>query len=167
MKRPRLFPNIVFVFIGLNVTIVGITIYLAHSDPTFAVEPDYYQQALRWDDTARRREHSAALRWTASASLARGHDPADGRLQVTLTGPSGEPLTDATLTAILFPSLHARDRQTPTLEPLAPGVYSAPVRVDTPGLWQCRLTATRAGELFTTTIELLPLAPSAAQEPLR
>ena len=52
MKRRSLFPGIVFGLLTTNMIVVGITLYLAHSDRSFAVEPAYDQRALSWDEQA-------------------------------------------------------------------------------------------------------------------
>ncbi|HWB20376.1 MAG TPA: hypothetical protein VG711_08765 [Phycisphaerales bacterium] len=39
MKRPRMFPGIIFALISINFIIVGVTVYFALSDKHFAIDP--------------------------------------------------------------------------------------------------------------------------------
>lgn len=52
MSRFRLWPGMIFALLGLNACVVGVTLYLAHSDRSFAVEPEYDRKALAWQETA-------------------------------------------------------------------------------------------------------------------
>ena len=48
----------------------GIMLYAATHDPTFAIEPDYYQKAVAFDTTIQQERGNLALGWTATARAA-------------------------------------------------------------------------------------------------
>ena len=50
----------------------GIMLYAATHDPTFAIEPDYYQKAVAFDTTIQQERGNLALGWTATARAAIG-----------------------------------------------------------------------------------------------
>jgi nitrogen fixation protein FixH len=148
MKTGSIWPAAIFGLIGLNVVIVGVTVYYATHDPSAAVEPQYYQKALAWDQTARLRDASDRLQWKAGATVDR-----EGRLNLAITDASGAPVADAQVTATVFAVARASDRQDLTLTQTSPGVYSAAVRLNRGGLWQIRVDAKRGSDVFTCTIE--------------
>ncbi len=143
-KGARLFPGIVFGLIGLNLAVVGVTVYFATSDPSFAVEPGYDRKALGWDEEAARRRRSEALGWTASVAP----DPARGRVEVRLTDEAGGPVEGAVVTGMAFRSARASRRFDLAFEESAPGVYAAALAMEEGGIWEFRLGARRGGEEF-------------------
>lgn len=159
MKRAGVWPGMVFGLIGLNVTIVGITLYLAHSDASFAVEPDYYGRAVDWDRTQRASAASAALGWRAELS-ADSVNPSGGRvLTLRLRDRSGGAVDGADASVEAFASLRAGVRRRIGLAPVGPGLYAGPLG-PAEGAWEFRITAARGAERFEDSLELLlgPLA---------
>src|SRR4051812_43988530 len=121
MKRIRIWPGMVFGLIGLNVSVVSLTIYFAESDASFAVEPDYDQKALAWDESARQRAGSDALGWSATIEV-----PAPGAgptrtLLLHLADRTGAPIEGATVEIETFTSLRASERHRLSLVPAGPG----------------------------------------------
>src|SRR5664279_5249071 len=47
----------------------GVMLYAAASDPTFAVEPDYYKKAVDFDDVIAQEAANQRLGWGASAVI--------------------------------------------------------------------------------------------------
>jgi nitrogen fixation protein FixH len=138
----------------MNMTIVGITVYFAASDPSVGVEPDYYQKAVAWDKTARQREADRALGWQASADVGRG-EAGRPALVVTLADREGRPISGAQVTAVAFPNTRSTQRQTLTLAPAGEGRYTAPLALTAGGLWQVRLEARTTADTFTSTCTLI------------
>lgn len=159
MRRLRLFPGIVFGLLGLNVSIVAATVYLAHSDRSFAVEPGYDEKAMRWDETARARERSEALGWESSVLTAQGGG--ETRLVVLLTAQDGAPVEGASVVAVVFASARASQRFRLELTAAGPGRYEAALPSARRGLWQVQVTASREGEVFVRdcSLELIGGAP--------
>jgi nitrogen fixation protein FixH len=111
-------------------------------DPSFAVEPDYYQKALAWDDAARRQQAGEALGWSVDLSAS------GAGLNLVLKDALGRPLEGAQVEAHVFHHARAGDRQIVALNAAGAGGYSAahPLR---DGFWEVRLTITRGPEVLT------------------
>jgi len=146
--------------IGLIVgqmSIVGAMMYIATSDPSFAVEPDYYEKALAWDATAAQREVNGRLAWQASVQLAAG-EQGGSELVVRLTNSEGVALDGAAVKAEIFANTRSRDRAILTLTARGDGTYAAPAVVNRAGLWECRLVVQRGPETFTSSAQLEAVA---------
>jgi nitrogen fixation protein FixH len=148
----------------LAAQMVGILylVNIARSDPGFAVEPDYYEKAVKWDSTAQARAAADRLGWTVEAVLG----PITGvhnerELRVNLRDDSGNPVESAAVRLEFFPHARSGARQTATLAPLDPGVYATRVTAARPGLWEVRLDIIHAGvnTQFARTLEI-PDAPA-------
>lgn len=147
MKKGALWPAAIVGLIGLNVSIVGVTVYLATSDPSAVVEPGYYEKALAWNQTARLRDASVRLGWKAGIGVT-----AD-RLTVRLSDSAGAPVAGAAVSVVAFADARAGDRQDLSLAEYSPGEYAGPMRVSRAGLWQFRIEARRGADTFVSTIE--------------
>jgi nitrogen fixation protein FixH len=147
VKRPKLWPGMVFGLLSINVTVVGITVYLANADRSFAVEPDYYQKALRWDATAREHAASKELGWRIEVDP--GAVGAAGRhVRITIRDRDGKPVDGARVRVTAFSALRAVDRHRADLEPLEPGVYGADMGIVLGGRWEFEVRATRGTDVF-------------------
>jgi nitrogen fixation protein FixH len=151
MTRARLFPGIVFGLLAINAAIVGLTLYLANSDRSFAVEPGYYQKALGWDQAAQERHRSAALGWQVSVDS--GAVGVTGRrICIRLTDRDGNAIVDARIRLVAFASTRAGERFAPEVSQAEPGVYTADLPADRAGLWEFRVTATGGQDSFFQTV---------------
>lgn len=151
MKRPRLWPGIIFALIGAHMCVVAVTAFLAGSDRSFAVESDYYQKALNWDSTQRQNTHSRALGWTVQVATDGGQG---GRgVTVRLADRDGTPVQAASVRVGAFHNARAGDRLDTVMQETAPGTYGARMDLDRPGRWQFRVTAVRGGDTFTAALE--------------
>ena len=85
-----------------------ILVYFATSDPSFAVEEDYYQKALDWDERRAQDAANAELGWTASFDVARTRNN-DGTVQVRtlLADRTGRPVRDAAVRIEAFHNARA------------------------------------------------------------
>ena len=152
MIRFRMWPGMVFVLLGMNACIVGVTLFLAHSDPSFAAEPDYYQKALTWDETARQVQTNTALgwrvetRWKASAN-------ARQTVEFIVRDTAGTPIAGASLGVEAFASLRPRERFQLTPVEIEPGVYQSALPTGPRGLWEFRIRAQHATDIFTASLE--------------
>jgi len=145
---------------GLMALVVGanlILIYLATSDPSFAVEADYYQKALDWDDKRAQDRTNAELGWSLELDVARTRST-DGTVELTarLIDEDGQPISDATIRLQAFHNARAAHILKSDLERDGDGRYSASLPMHRPGLWEFRFEVSRAGDRFThTTVEEL------------
>lgn len=135
-------PKVVFGLIGLNMVIVGVTVYAATSDATFGVEPEYDRRAMAWDDVKRDRSRSEALGWRVEAT-AEG-----GSLVIRVKDAGGSPVADAVVRAEVFHALRPSDRRSTDLVERSPGEYAGALGMTRPGSWEVRLSARRGGDRF-------------------
>ena len=125
--------------------------HLARSDPSFAVETDYYARAVHWDDELEQRRRNEALGWQLAPSLARG-DGDSTLLRVRLADAAGRPLGGAAVAVEAFAVARSARIERATLAVAPgdePGAYDGRLRMAQPGLWELRVVATRGGERFT------------------
>lgn len=152
MNAAKVWPGMIFGLLGVNVCVVAATVYLAHADNSAAVEPDYYRKAVNWDEQRRLDAQSAALGWTMTVSPG----PASGaatELEITLVSRDGSPVSDASVQVEAFANTRATGRLRFTLAESSPGTYRGTFDADRSGLWQFRVFAARAGDLFSAAAE--------------
>jgi len=140
---------------GLMAVVIGanlILIYFATSDPSFAVEEDYYQKALDWDDKRSQDRANAELGWTVELEVGRERAP-DGTVQVVarLSDREGQPVGGAGVDLELFHNARAAWIHRAQLREDGSGSYSAALPLRRPGLWEFRLNAVRDERRFTYT----------------
>jgi len=152
MKRALRWPIgislILTVFVIANLVVMRV----AGADPSFAVEPDYYQKAVHFDSTLELERASAALGWTAVSTMR--HDSAETTLTVALSNATGQPVAGATVSVAARFIARANDVLPATLRETAPGRYEARMDVRHAGQWEVRVDAHRGAEHFFATTRL-------------
>lgn len=142
-------PLFVVVLLLLNAAIAVSAIYYATTDKTFAVEPDYYRKAMRWDSYAAMRDASAKLAWRIHASVESAPSPAaKSRLIIHVTDRENTPVTDVQFRAVAFHHARAADRLELALANAGEGTYECEAAMDRAGLWEIRLIASRGQDIF-------------------
>lgn len=141
-------------------TSVGANVYmmrLAAGDPSFAVEPDYYQKAVHYDDVMAQRARNAELGWTLEPRVARDAE-GGATLRVRLADAAGRAIDGATLSVEAFPVARSADVVRATLVASADGGdYAVALPVRHAGRWELRFDASRGGDRFTAVerVEIL------------
>jgi nitrogen fixation protein FixH len=123
----------------------------ALDDPTFATEDDYYRKAVDWDAHMARERQSVALGWLATAQVTAAPG-ARRALAVRLRDARGGAISSAQVHAVAFHNARAAHPIALELGESAPGEYGADLGVARPGLWELRLSASRGGDSFETTL---------------
>lgn len=141
--------------IGLAAVVLGANfflVYLAVSDPSFAVEPDYYQKALNWDEHRSQQQSNLDLGWNFKFNLALDRGP-DGALELRaiLLDRQGVPIDDARITVETFHNAMSGYPLEAHLVSSGQGAYSADLPIRRPGLWEFRFVVDRDGEHFMQT----------------
>ena len=154
MKKGWYWP---FLLVGLLASGVGVNLYFmsrAVSDPSFAVEPDYYAKAIAWDAHQVRARDNAELGWTLALSVMAA-DPGTGRARVValLVDRDGLPVRGLTVGLEAFHNARASQVVTASLVETAEHAYAADVAVSRPGLWEFRVAAARGTEVFTAVVD--------------
>lgn len=146
---PHIFwPGLVCVIALISLSICTTTVVLATSDQTHSVEADYYEKAVRWDDTRAQWAKNERLGWSVRYTI--GHDD-DGRayLRGALQDADGDALDGATVRCEIFHHTRMREAQTLSLIAKDRGVYRAQVQIDKPGLWEVRTRVELDGDVYT------------------
>lgn len=152
MRAFRIFPGIVFALLGTNVCIVGATVYLANSDRSFAVVPDYYQKALAWNQTASQRDRNRLLAW--SVDVAVGAPGVRGRtVSARVADRDGKAIERGKVELIAFHDARAGEQFSATLTENSPGVYGASMPLERAGSWEFRVRVVRGPDVFTAEMQ--------------
>lgn len=152
-RSGRVWPAMVIGMIGVSLTVCALTIVAATTDPSFAVESDYYERAVRWDDTMEERRASEALGWACEIDVS-GADAATGRREVSVRviDAAGEPVDIDHLAALAFH--HSRRGEASMLELARAGEggwWRSSVEGGRDGWWQVRVRAARGSDVYVTT----------------
>jgi Predicted integral membrane protein linked to a cation pump len=151
MKRGMGWPigigTILILFVAANLFVMR----LATTDPSFAIEPDYYNKAVAFDSTMAEERRSAALGWSASSIIAAGDTRTGPAVTVTLADAKRQPIVDASVTITALFNARANDVLSATLHEHSPGQYGAPLAVRYAGQWEVRVDAVRGTDHFVTS----------------
>jgi hypothetical protein len=136
----------------LQVASSMVTIYMATSNPSYAVEDDYYQKGLRWDETRAQQQRNRTLGWrlehTVTPPTAAGDQAV---LTATVLGPNEEPVAGAWISVEAFHNARAGQILKGQLTPGEDGTYEVSLPMRRSGLWEFRFVVTRNAEKFTHT----------------
>jgi nitrogen fixation protein FixH len=119
---------------------VGVMIAIATSDPSVAVEPEYYEKALAWDDAAASEAATKTLGWSALVT-AGPLSSTDRELSIALKDKAGRGIAEARVHVEMFHQARSGQRLTAELTGMGAGVYVARLPIQRPGLWEIRITA--------------------------
>jgi nitrogen fixation protein FixH len=161
MTAARWWPAALVAVLAITVVANVALYWKANHDPSFAVEPNYYQRAVEWDSTVARRDRSDALGWRADARLA-PPEAGEAALLVRLTTREGAELDSADVRAEV--SFNARGAEVFELRllPTGPGRYAGRILSTARGLWRVDLSAVRGADVFSERVTLdngVPPAP--------
>lgn len=155
MKRGMGWPIAIAAILGTTVAANFWVLYVANRDPSFAIEKDYYQKALRWDDEMAQEARNTALGWRLSPTLT--PIAADGAtLTVQLTDSAGATLDGAKVTVAALHNAHAGTVLDATLAPASSGrgAYEVHLPMHRAGEWELRFEAVRGTDRFTAVRRL-------------
>ena len=147
--KPAVFwPAVIAGALALHVTAMMIMVALATSNDSYAVEPDYYQKALAWNDTQAQDRRHAELGWIFEFTVEPAAEGADPVLRATLTDASGSPIEGAQIEVEAFSHVRRDEVLESTLE-AAGSTYETTLPMRGNGLWEFRFTVTRDSDVFT------------------
>lgn len=129
--------------LGSMLTGLGVMAYVAIDDPSFALEPSYYDKAIHWDAQQAEAEASRelGLRLVMSPLVLTSSGAVDVELRVS--DRHGAPFTSAELRLEAFANARASRVEKLLLSETAPGVYRAQIGAGLRGLWELRVNVTR------------------------
>ncbi|GIK20240.1 MAG: hypothetical protein DYG93_04850 [Leptolyngbya sp. PLA2] len=152
----RLFwPGMVVALISISLCFAGVTAFVALTDPSFAVEPDYYDKALRWDERRAQASRNEELGWRIEVEVSASPDPLGNReVRLTALDADGRPIEGAAASVEMFHHARSSQRIVATLTESAPGVLVGPAPIARAGAWEVRYEVRRAGEAFIGSAEV-------------
>ncbi len=148
MKRGTLWPIGIAAILSATVAANIWLAVVAGGDPSFAIEPNYYQKGVQWDSTLAQAERNAALGWRIEPSLAAFTTRGGAVLRVALTDSTGAAIDDATITVAALFNARAGSVLDATLVHDTAG-YSVRLPVRHGGQWELRFAVSRGGQRFT------------------
>ena len=140
-----------FLLVGSLVPSVFL-LYYALNDPSFAVEDDYYQKALDWDQTMAQMRVNKELGWSLDLDLERVAK-ADGTraLDLRVLDKAGAALEDCRVSLLYFHNARAGQRFEERLAGEG-GLYKASLPMRRPGVWELRFTVEQGEKVYTETL---------------
>ena len=152
MKPGSWWPPIIAGALAFHVISSLVVVYMATSDPSYAVEDNYYQKAVAWDEKRAQDRVNAYLGWTLEFSVEPptrpGEQPA---LEVTLRDANNEHLIGAVVTVETFHNARGDNIVRAVLTDVGSGVYRASLPMRRNGRWELRFTVDRGADHFTHT----------------
>lgn len=138
----------------LAITVLGNVwvMRVAGSDPSFAIEPDYYRKAVDWDSTVAQSARNQALGWRLTATLGAPDASGGAILTARLHDATGTPLPGATVTVEATHNARASEVLAAELVAGDDGAYTASLPATRRGVWELRFAVERGDERFTATL---------------
>ena len=132
---------------------VGSMALVAVHDPSFALEPNYYDKALHWDRAQAQAADNQRHGYTIELVQGIAVDQAgNARVRVRIADASGLDANDAIVSGTAFANAYASETTPLTFVRAESGVYAATVRARHLGLWEFRLIVDRGNARVTSTL---------------
>jgi hypothetical protein len=127
-----------------------VMLFAAGGPQTLAIEPDYYQHAVRWDSTLAQRRVDAELGWQTAVSI--GVLDRDGAsIELRLDDASGAPIDDADVRIDAVNNLDGSRWIHAHPASAGAGRYAGRIALTRAGLWELRVDVRRGATRFTAT----------------
>ncbi len=151
-RRAWFWPALVVALLAGHLTLMLAAYLLATSNPSFSVEPDYYDKAQNWDREAALRRASQRLGWKLALSVLPGEPKPGWRVvQCRLSDADGRPIVGAVVEVVAFHHARGSQRLHAVLSDQGDGRYTTALQLARPGLWEFRLRAARGDDVFVQT----------------
>ncbi len=127
--------------------------YIAIDDPTFALEPNYYDKAVHWNERQAQARESETLGFKLSLP-----GPlvisAGGKVKVELgvKDRGNVAVLGANVSLDAFPNAHADHVEQLTLRETSPGIYSGELSRGLRGLWELRVVVREGTRHYTEAL---------------
>ncbi|HYP76744.1 MAG TPA: FixH family protein [Polyangiaceae bacterium] len=142
---------------------VGSMAVIAARDPHFSTESDYYEKAVRWDQTQAQAATNQRLGYTLKGPpLVRLDQQGHAALELALEDRSGKPVSGANLTGNAFANAYSGELVRVAFEEVSPGHYLAKFPVRHRGQWVFELVCDADGQRFTSEVRADLVAGEAA-----
>jgi hypothetical protein len=152
VKKGSLWPWIIAGALALHVVASLVVVFVATSNPSYAVEEDYYQKALHWNDKRAQDRTNEELGWILNLTVRPAATPGEEpTLEVHLADAGSEPIDGAVVAVETFHNARADDILRASLDAVGEGVYRTTLPMRHNGRWELRFTVDRGREHFTHT----------------
>jgi len=150
VKPGSLWPVIIVGALTLHVVVSLVVVFIATSDPSYAVEENYYQKALAWNDKRAQDRTNESLGWRIVFSVEPPAKPSDQpTIEVRLQDDNASPLNGGSVSLEAFHNARSGDIVRIQLAPAGDGIYRASFPADRNGRWELRFTIEHDGNRFT------------------
>lgn len=122
---------------------------IANDDPSFAIEPDYYQKAITWDSTLAQARQDSILGWRLTPRLEVVAATGKTRISATLSDSLGMPISGAVVSVSALPVARASEVHAATLAAAGAGEYSGQLDAQRRGQWELRFDVRVGSARFT------------------
>lgn len=144
--------GLVLSLLGGQIAFVCVMVYMATTNGSFAIEPNYYQKGLHWDATAAQLRENDRLSWSVGIDVGDDVGTLGERIVTcTLRNKDELPLEGAIIDLVAFPHVRGQDRTLATLVAEDGGRYQTTLRFSRKGLWEFRGVVKRGPDTFTFT----------------
>lgn len=162
-KRHLLWPVLIASLIGVHIISVVTMVIVATHDRSFAVEPDFYQKGLHYENTIQQRGENTRLGWSVKLDVGPLVSGSNQRgVRCKLADRAGRPLEGAKIDLVAFAHLRASNVKSCVLLPESAGEYAGKLDFADPGIWEFRLAITRGPDTFTSVVKQEIESPAAA-----
>jgi nitrogen fixation protein FixH len=153
-KRAWLWPGIIIGILGVHTIGCLIVVYIATSDPSHAVVPDYHNKAVAWDQQQAQARASLRLGWTCTIETSLAADMFGQRtVRISLRDADDKSLTEAEVKLRAYHHARANDVSEAEFKEGAPGEYVATVDMKRPGLWGFDVEVIHGDDNYTTEVD--------------
>jgi nitrogen fixation protein FixH len=153
-SRHLFWPIFLSSLIGIHIVSVIVMVVVATRDSSFAVEPDWYQKGLHYEQTAQQQHENSRLGWSVRLDVSRPLTGTNQRnVSCTVLDRAGKPVENATVDLVAFAHLHGSNRTSSVMLPHDGGTYMTTFAFQDPGVWEFRLAITRGRETFTQIVK--------------
>ena len=153
-SRHLFWPILLTSLISIHIVSVVVMVIVATHDSSFAIEPDWYQKGLHYEQTAQQQRENSRLGWSVQLDVGQPLTGTNRRnVTCTVLDRAGKPVENATVDLVAFAHLRASNRTSSVLLPHDGGEYGATMAFEDPGMWEFRLVITRGAETFTQIVK--------------
>lgn len=149
MKRGAWWPIGITTVLATTVAANLWVMRIANDDPSFAIEPDYYQKAIAWDSTLAQERQDSILGWRIKPTLGILAATGKTRINAILTDSLGAPISGAVVKVSALPVARASEVYETTLAAAGAGEYAGQLDAQRQGQWELRFEVRTGGTRFT------------------
>ena len=149
MKRGAWWPIGITMVLATTVAANLWVMRIANDDPSFAIEPDYYQKAITWDSTLAQARQDSILGWRLTPKLELVTSTGKARLSATLADSTGTPISGAVVKVAALPVARANEVHDVALAAAGVGEYAAQLDSRREGQWELRFDVRAESTHFT------------------